>query len=112
MSNLFLKLLINCLALIITAFLVPGLHLDRLSTAIWAALVLGLVNTFIRPILSFFTLPLQLLTLGLFTLVINALMLLLTSKLVPGFFIQSFSSAIIGALVLSIISIILNKIFT
>jgi putative membrane protein len=112
MSDLFLKLLINCLALIITAFLIPGLHLDRLSTAVWAALVLGLVNTLIRPILSFFTIPLQLLTLGLFTLVINALMLILTSKLVPGFSINSISSAIIGALVLSIISIILNKIFT
>lgn len=112
MSNLFLKFLINCLALIITAFLVPGLYLARLSTAIWAALVLGLVNTFIRPILSFFTIPLQLLTLGLFTLVINALMLILTSRLVPGFSIQSFFSAIIGALVLSIISIILNKVLT
>jgi Predicted membrane protein len=112
MSDLFLKLFMNCLALIITAFLVPGLHLDRLSTAIWTAIVLGLVNTLIRPILSFFTIPLQLLTLGLFTLVINALMLILTSKLVPGFSIYNFSSAIIGALVLSIISMILNKVFT
>ncbi|MHB8125971.1 MAG: phage holin family protein [Desulfitobacteriaceae bacterium] len=111
MFNLLLKLLINTLALIITTLFVPGLHLIRLSTAIWVALVLGLVNTLIRPILSFFTFPLQILTLGLFTLIINALMLILTSKLVPGFSISSFPSAIIGALVLSIISMTLNKIF-
>lgn len=110
MFDLLLKLFINCLALIITVFVVPGLHLARFSTAIWAALVLGLVNTLIRPILSFFTIPLQLLTLGLFTLIINALMLILTSKIVPGFSIYSFSSAIIGALVLSITSLILNKV--
>lgn len=111
MFSLFLRLLINALALIITTLFVPGLHLARLSTAIWAALVWGLVNTLIRPILSFFTFPFQLLTLGLFTLVINALMLILTSKLVPGFSIRSFPNAIIGALVLSVISLILNKIF-
>ncbi|MDD2233668.1 MAG: phage holin family protein [Desulfitobacteriaceae bacterium] len=110
MFDLLLKLIINCLALFITAFVVPGFDLARFSTIIWAALVLGLVNTLIRPILSFFTIPLQLLTLGLFTLIINALMLFLTSRIVPGFSIHSFSSAIIGALVLSITSLILNKV--
>lgn len=111
MLSLFVKLLINALALIITTLFVPGLQLARLSTALWAALVWGLVNTLIRPVLSFFTFPLQLLTLGLFTLIINALMLILTSKLVPGFSIRSFPNALIGAIVLSIISMILNKLF-
>ncbi len=111
MFSLLARLLINALALIMTTLFVPGLHLARFSTALWAALVWGLANTLIRPVLSFFTFPLQLLTLGLFTLVINALMLILTSKLVPEFSIRSFSSAIIGAFVLSIISMILNKLF-
>jgi putative membrane protein len=85
--------------------------LSSFSTAIWAALVWGLVNTLVRPILSFFTFPLQLVTLGVFTLVINGAMLALTAKLVPGFYIKGFSSAFFGALVLSIISLILNHIF-
>ena len=111
MFSILVKLLINALALIITTLFVPGLHLARLSTALWAALVWGLVNMLIRPIFSFFTFPLQLLTLGLFTLIINALMLIITSKLVPGFSIRSFPNALIGAIVLSIISMILNKLF-
>jgi len=110
MTNLLLRLFLNAAALFLTTLLVPGLHLERLSTAIWAALVWGLVNTLIRPLLSFFTIPLQLLTLGIFTLIINAFMLLLTAKLVPGFSINSFASAFLGALVFSLISIILNKV--
>jgi putative membrane protein len=97
--------------MILITRLVPGLYLSSFSTAIWAALVWGLVNTLVRPILSFFTFPLQLVTLGVFTLVINGAMLALTAKLVPGFNISGFSSAFFGALVLSIISLILNHIF-
>lgn len=111
MIGLFLRLLINAFALVLMTLIVPGLYLANFSTAIIAALVWGLVNTLVRPIFSFFTFPLQLLTLGLFTLVINGAMLALTAKLVPGFTISSFSSAFIGALVLSIISLILTHIF-
>ena len=111
MIGLFLRLLINAFALVLMTLIVPGLHLATFSTAIIAALVWGLVNTLVRPIFSFFTFPLQILTLGLFTLVINGAMLALTAKLVPGFTISSFSSAFIGALVLSIISLILTHIF-
>jgi putative membrane protein len=111
MMGLLVRLFINALALILMTRLVPGLYLSSFSTAIWAALVWGLVNTLVRPIFSFFTFPIQLLTLGLFTLVINGAMLALTAKLVPGFTIRGFSSAFIGALVLSIISLILTHIF-
>ena len=111
MMGLLVRLFINAIALILTTNLVPGLQLTSFSTAILAALVWGLVNTLVRPIFSFFTFPLQLLTLGLFTLVINGAMLALTAKLVPGFTIQGFSNAFIGALVLSIISLILTHIF-
>src|SRR5665811_1729171 len=111
MIGLFVRLFINAFALVLMTLIVPGLHLASFSTAIIAALVWGLVNTLVRPIFSFFTFPLQLLTLGLFTLVINGAMLALTAKLVPGFTISSFSSAFIGALVLSIISLGLTQIF-
>lgn len=111
MLSFLVKLLINSMALILTTLLVPGLHLARFSTAIWAALVWGLVNSLIRPVLSFFTFPLQLVTLGLFTLILNGLMLALTAKLVPGFSIRSFSSAVIGSVVLSIISLVLTHLF-
>ncbi|HWQ42699.1 MAG TPA: phage holin family protein [Desulfosporosinus sp.] len=111
MMGLFIRLSINALGLILMTRFIPGLHLANFSTAIWAALVWGLVNTLVRPIFSFFTFPLQLLTLGLFTLVLNGAMLALTAKLVPGFTIQSFSAAFIGALVLSLISIIVTHIF-
>ena len=111
MIGLLIRLSINALGLILMTRFIPGLHLASFSTAIWAALVWGLVNTLVRPIFSFFTFPLQLLTLGLFTLVINGAMLALTAKLVPGFTIQSFASAFIGALVLSLISLIVTHIF-
>lgn len=111
MIGLIVKLLTNALALVITTLFVPGLHLSSFSTAIWASFIWGLVNTLIRPVFSFFTFPLQLLTLGLFTLLINGLMLIITAYLVPGFTIRSFSSAFIGAIVLSVISLILTHLF-
>lgn len=111
MTGLIGRLLINALALILVTMIVPGLHLAGLSTAIIAALVWGLVNTLVRPIFSVFTFPLQIMTLGLFTLVLNGAMLALTAKLVPGFTITSFPRAFIGAIVLSIISLILTHLF-
>ena len=111
MIGLIVRLFINAFALVLMTLIVPGLELAGFSTAIIAALVWGLVNTLVRPIFSFFTFPLQLLTLGLFTLVINGAMLALTAKLVPGFTIRNFYSAFIGAIVLSIISLLLTQLF-
>lgn len=111
MSGFLTRLLINALALIVTAAIIPGLYLGGLFTAIIAALIWGIVNTLIRPILSFFTIPLQILSLGIFTLVINALMLSLTAFLVPGFQILSFSAAFWGAIILSLISMVLTRLF-
>lgn len=111
MTGLIGRLLINALALILVTMIVPGIHLVGLLTAIMAALIWGLVNTLVRPIFSLFTFPLQLLTLGFFTLVLNGAMLALTAMLVPGFTIASFFSAFIGAIALSIISLILTHLF-
>lgn len=100
--------LVNALALYITALLLPGIQLRGVVATLIAAAILGIVNAIIRPLLVLLTLPLNIVTLGLFTFVINALMLLLTSALVPGFTIRGFGWALVGAIVLSVISFLLT----
>lgn len=96
-------------ALLFTAWIVPGISFASLSTAFLAAFVMGLVNIFIRPIILLLTLPINLLTLGLLTFIINALMFLLIAKLVAGFMVAGFLAALLGSLVLSVISIFINR---
>ncbi|MBE3577069.1 MAG: phage holin family protein [Limnochordales bacterium] len=100
--------LLNGIGLLITVRLVGGLHVDSIWTGLLAGAVLGIVNAVIRPVLVFLSFPFTLITLGLFTLVINGLMLWLTAALVPGFRIVSFGAAIVGALVLSLVSWVLS----
>ena len=92
-------------------YLVPGITVASFYSALLAALVLGLVNALIRPILIILTLPVNILTLGLFTLVINALMFWLVSSMVKGFNVSGFWPAFWGALVISVISWIFSNIF-
>ena len=101
-----LRWVINALTLLVVAELVPGVSVHSFWTALVAALILGLVNATVRWVLIVLTLPFNILTLGLFTFVINALMLLLVSTVVKGFDITSFGSALIAALVLWAISLI------
>ena len=96
--------LITVLALVLTAWLVPGIEIVSLTAGILAALILGIVNTFIKPILTLFTLPLTVLTFGLFLLVINGMMLSITASLVSGFQVAGFWAAVFGSLVLSIVN--------
>ncbi|NMB48601.1 phage holin family protein [Candidatus Kuenenbacteria bacterium] len=100
--------LINTVAVTIAAFLIPGVKLTGLGAALLAAVVLGLVNAVIKPIFIILTLPINILTLGLFTLVINALMVLLVGKLVPGFEVSGFGWAMLFSIILTIVSAILN----
>lgn len=103
--ELLIRLAISTLAVFVTAYILPGIHLEGgWTTALIVAIVLGLVNTFIRPILFVLTLPINILTLGLFTLVIMALMVLLVSAIVPGFQVDSFWWALGFALILSLIN--------
>jgi putative membrane protein len=105
------RLIINTLAVLVAVYMVPGLRFK--DNAFWTpfvvALVLGILNTFIRPILMFLSLPLLIFSLGLFTLVINALLLYFVSFLLSGHFqVDSFGSAFWGALVISLVSLILS----
>src|SRR5204863_1436674 len=102
------RLVLNGLAIIIAAWLLPGIHLTSTAAALVAGVILGFVNAIIRPVLFFLTLPLTLLTLGLFLFVLNAICFELTAWLVPGFSIDGFRWALIGALVVSIVSWILD----
>jgi putative membrane protein len=117
-----LKLIINAVALLITAWIIPGIHLGAAGphpttndwvTLLIVALIFGLVNTVIRPILILLSLPLEIITLGLFIFVINALMLLLTSWIAQamglGFRVDKFLAALLGALIISIVSFVLSR---
>jgi putative membrane protein len=106
-----MKWLINAISLVVVIHVVSGIRTDRWETTVVAALVLGLLNAFLRPLLMLLALPVNLLTLGLFTLVINGFIFNLASKLVSGFIVTGFWSAFIGALVFSIISCILSMLF-
>ncbi|MCL5090799.1 MAG: phage holin family protein [Patescibacteria group bacterium] len=102
--NFLVNLLISSLAIFVTAYILPGIELTNFWTAIVVALVLGLVNAIIRPFLIIITLPINILTLGLFTLVINALLVLLVSAIVPGFHVRSFGWAVLFGLILTLIN--------
>ncbi len=109
--SLLLRWLFSAMSLMLVAYFVPGIAVVSFYSALWAALVLGLANALIRPILVILTLPINILTLGLFTLVINALLFWLASTVVKGFSVSGFWPAFWGALATSIVSGILNSVF-
>ena len=105
---LILRWILNAIALLIVAYLVPGIVVANFYTALVAALVLGLINAIVRPLVLILTLPVNILTLGLFTFVINAVMLYFASTLVKGLEISGIVAAFLGAVVLWVISILTN----
>ena len=108
--GLIIRWLANTLALFIVVNVVPHIYYRSFVTLLIAALVLGLLNAIVRPILYFLTLPLTIITLGLFLIVLNAIMLEITVWLVPGFQIAGFRWAIVAAIVLSLVSLVTNRI--
>ncbi len=104
------KLLITMVALFVTAYIIPGMSIQGVFAGFVAALILGIVNVIIKPIFIVLTLPLTILTMGLFLLVVNGLMLWLAAGLVPGFFVAGFWSAVFGSIILSIVTWFLNSI--
>jgi putative membrane protein len=102
------RVLINAAALWLAAQIIPGIRLADAASTLFAALVLGIINAIVRPILIFLTLPITLVTLGLFLFVLNAFCLWLTSRIVPGFDVEGPLAALLGALVISIVSWILT----
>ena len=95
---------LSALAIMVAAYLLPGVSLEGFFPALVAAVVIGLINTFIKPVLLILTLPINILTLGLFTLVINALLIMLASAIVPGFLVANFGWAVLFSVVLFFIN--------
>jgi putative membrane protein len=108
MTHLLINWLLSALSLVIVAHLVAGFHISGFSSALIAAIVIGLVNGTIGFFLKIVTFPLSILTLGLFWLIINALMLELASAYVPGFRIDGFLPAFLGSIVLSLVNVVLR----
>jgi len=108
--KLIIRLLLNALAVVILSYVLPGVGVDSMLTAIIVAIVLSVLNFLVKPILVILTLPITILTLGLFLLVINAIIILLTSNLIDGFQVTSFWWAIIFSLLLSFLQAILHSI--
>jgi putative membrane protein len=101
---LFIKWLIMAVSIIVSSYLIPGVRINGFFTALWVAFFLGIVNVLIKPILILITLPINILTLGLFTLVINALLILLASSALKGFEVSGFWIAVLFGIVLSFIN--------
>lgn len=108
MKNLLIRLLITTILIVVLANFLPGIHVDTIKAALIVAVVLGLLNTFLKPILVFFTLPITLLTLGLFLLVINTGMVLLADYLIDEFTVDTFVNAFVFSVVLSLSQWFLN----
>ncbi len=106
MLSLLARWVLNAAALLLVAYLYPGVQVQDFLAALVAALVLGLVNAVVRPLLVILTLPVTLLTLGLFLFVFNALLFWLAAELVPGFTVSGFGAALIGSILYSLITLV------
>lgn len=109
MNGLLLRWLLLTIAIILTSYLVEGIQVAGFFSAFFAAAVLGILNTLFRPILLLITLPINIVTFGLFTFVINALLLKMASGVVSGFHVYGFWSAVFGSLIISLVNYLLHS---
>ena len=105
-----LRWLAYTLAIMLIAWIIPGISVSSIWAALLVVVIMGLINIFLRPLLTFVTLPINFLTLGLFTFVLNALLFMLAGYIAPGFSVDGFWSALLGSLLLSLLSLPINKI--
>lgn len=109
MPGILIRWLTTTAAIVATAYLLDGIQVSGFFSAVFAAAVLGILNAVLRPIALLLTLPINILSLGLFTFIINALMLKMASGIIPGFGVYGFWTAIFGSLLISVISWLLNS---
>lgn len=107
---LLVRWILFTLAIMFVAWLVPGINVENFQSAMLVTVIIALINIFIRPLIVFITLPINILTLGVFTLVINALLLMLAGYLAPGFYVDGFLSAFLGSIVLAFLGLIINMV--
>lgn len=109
--NLLIKWLFYALAIIFIAWLVPGISVANFLTAMFVCIIIGFINVFVKPILKVITLPLNIMTLGIFSLILNALLFMLVGYIAKGFTVENFLSALLGSIVLSIATVVIEKVF-
>lgn len=102
---------ITTVSVMAAAWIIPGIRYDSTGVLLGASLLLGIVNAFVRPVLLLLSLPFILVTMGLFIFVVNALLMLLVSSVVPGFVVDGFWSAFFGAIIISLVSLVLSSFF-
>lgn len=107
--DIIVNVIVNALAVIVASYIIPGVSVAGFMDAVVASIVLGIVNLFIRPLILLFTLPLNILTLGLFTLVVNAFMVLIVARIVPGFNVSGLLSALLFSLALSLVNAVIHS---
>lgn len=109
--NIVLRVIINAVAIVVTASLLPGIVIadNEVGTLLTIGLVIGIVNAFVKPVVKLLTLPLTILTLGLFLLVVNALMLLLADALLPQLTVDGFLTALLGGIIMAIVGIVVER---
>lgn len=107
--NIVGKILINVVALLVVAYIIPGFEIPDFKTAVVAAIIIGIINTFIRPVLQLIALPLSIMTLGIAAFLINVGLLMAAAAIVPAFEIDSFLTAAISSIVLALVSAFLHK---
>ena len=107
---LIVRWILFTLAIIFVAWLVPGINVDNFQSAMLITVIMALINIFIRPLIVFITLPINILTLGLFTLVINALLFMIAGYIAPGVEVDGFLAAFLGSVVLAFLGLIINMV--
>ena len=110
MLNILLRWVLFALAIILTAWIVPGIRVENFLSAMFVCIIISLINTFIKPFLQAITLPINILTLGIFSLVLNAFLLLLAGWIAPGFEVEGFLNALFGSILLSLFAMGIGKI--
>lgn len=106
----FLRWIAFALLIVFVAWIIPGIIVENFLSAMLVAVVIALINVFVRPLVEFISLPVNYLTLGLFSLIINALLLMLAGLITPGFVVEGFLSALLGSIILSLFSGLIDRI--
>lgn len=107
--NIFVRLIILIIAVYVASYMIPGVTIDSVTSLIVVSIVLGVINAFVKPVLIILTFPLTILTLGIFLLILNGLMVLLVGSIVPGFHVSGILSAVLFSIVVSLVSSLLSS---
>ena len=110
MSKIFLKWIAFSIIILFVAWIIPGISVDNFFSAMLVSVVIGLINTFVKPVLKLISMPINFVTLGLFSFVINALLLMFAGAITPGFEVEGFLSALLGSILLSLFSGVVERI--